>query len=120
MFPNSKLGGDIHQGDLIAIADGNDFTIGIYFGRGRGGTVQYYHPSAPMAAKQNYETRLSNHGIEKVGPFKIGLIWKGFVNTPRNTRIIKLNRENITDQDMQMHIIDAKEILAQFNITVNF
>lgn len=117
---NSKLGGDIHPGDLIAVSNSNDFSVGIYFGRGRGGTVQYYHPTSPLAAKEHYENRLKNHGIEKVGPFKIGLIWKDYVNTPRNTRIIKLNRDNITDQDMKLHLIEAKEILKQFNIDVNY
>jgi hypothetical protein len=37
-----KHGGDIHKGDLIAVSNGNDFSVGIYFGRGTGGTVQYY------------------------------------------------------------------------------
>ena len=116
----AKLGGDINKGDLIAIANGNDFTIGIYFGNGKGGTVQYYHPSVAPAAKDHYENRLLNHGIEKVGPFKIGLIWKGYVNSPRDTRIIKLNRDNITDYQTIEHIKESKEILKQFNIDVNY
>ena len=117
---NVKIGGDIKKGDLIAVANSNDFRVGIYFGRGIGGTVQYYHPSVAPYAKEAYENRLLNHGIEKVGPFKIGLIYKDYVNTPRDTRILKLNRENITDQNMVEAIEESKQILKQFNIDVNY
>lgn len=119
MFPNSKLGGDIHQGDLIAVANGNDFTVGIYFARGRGGTVQYYHPSTPVGVKERYD-KLTDEQKEKRGGFKLGDIWKDFINTPRETRIMKLNRENITDPKMIEDFQKSKEILAQFNITVNY
>jgi hypothetical protein len=119
MFANSKLGGDIHQGDLIAVANGNDFTVGIYFGRGRGGTVQFYHPSSPVYTQERYD-KLTPEEKEKLGPLKLGGIWKDFINTPRDTRIMKLNRENITDPRMQEDFQKSKEILAQFNITVNY
>jgi hypothetical protein len=119
MFPNSKLGGDIHQGDLIAVASGNDFIVGIYFRRGSGGTVQYYHPSAPVHTQERYD-KLTDEQKEKRGPLKLGDIWKDFINTPRETRVMKLNRDNITDQRMMEDFQKSKEILAQFNITVNF
>ncbi len=119
MFPNSKLGGDIHQGDLIAVSNGNDFTVGIYFGRGRGGTVQYYHPSAPVYTQERYD-KLTDEQKEKNGPLRLGGIWKDYVNAPRDTRIMKLNRDNITDQRMMEDLQKSKEILAQFNITVNY
>lgn len=45
---------------------------------------------------------------------------KSFINTPRDTRILKLNRDNITDQDTIQQILEAKEILKEFNITVNY
>ena len=115
-----KHGGDIQKGDLVAVCNTNDFCIGIYYGRGQGGTVQYYHPGVPLAAKERYEHRLMNHGIEKVGPFKLGLMWKSYVNSPRDTRIMKLNRDNITDQETIEQIITAKEILKEFIITVNY
>ena len=44
---------------------------------------------------------------------------KGFINTPRNTRIIKLNRENITDQETIQDIIKAKEILSEFKVNTS-
>ena len=115
-----KNGGDINKGDLVAISNSNDFTIGIYFGQGRGGTFQYYYPNGVIGSKNFYEERLKNNGIEKTGPWKLGSIWKSYVNTPRDTRIIKLNRSNITDQETINNIIEAKEILKQFNIEVNY
>ena len=115
-----KNGGDIQKGDLVAISNGNDFSVGIYFGQGRGGTFQYYYVSSPGQSKTYYEDRLKLNSIEKTGPFKLGNIWKAYVNTPRNTRIIKLNRSNITDQETIDNILESKEILKQFNIEVNY
>jgi hypothetical protein len=120
---NAKLGGDIHQGDLVAIANGNDFTVGIYFGRGKSGTVQYYHPTAPEHCMNAYNDRIKAATPEKqqeIGPFVLGRLWKDYVNAPRDTRVMKLNRDNITDPKMIHDIQKSKEILAQFNITVNF
>jgi hypothetical protein len=113
-------GGTIQKGDLIAIANGNDFSIGIYYGRGVGGTVQYYCPSAVPHAKAGYERRVASNGIEKVGPFRLNHLWKYYINTPRETRIMKLNRENITEQTIMDSIIESREILKQFNIHVNY
>ena len=115
-----KQGGDIHRGDLVAVCHTNDFVIGIYFGQGRGGTFQYYHPRSVLSAKEYYENRVKNVGIEKEGPFKINKLWKSYVNAPRDTRIMKLNRDNITDQQTIEQILEAKEILKEFNITVNY
>lgn len=115
-----KVGGDIKKGDLIAVANSNDFRVGIYVGRGSGGTVQYYHPSVAPYAKQSYENRVASLGVEKAGPFRIGLIYKDYVNTPRDTRIMKLNRDNITDQKMTEQIEESKQILRNFNIDVNY
>ena len=115
-----KHGGDILKGDLVAVCHTNDFVIGIYFGQGRGGTFQYYHPASVISAKEYYENRLLNHGIEKEGPFRINKLWKSYVNSPRETRIMKLNRENITDQQTIEDIEKAKEILQELNITVNY
>ena len=115
-----KHGGDINKGDLVAVCHTNDFIIGIYFGQGRGGTFQYYNPHSVPSAKEYYDNRLLNHGIEKTGPFKLGSIWKSYVNSPRDTRIIKLNRSNITEQETIDRILESKEILKQFNIEVNY
>jgi hypothetical protein len=115
-----KHGGDIQRGDLVAVSNGNDFSVGIYFGQGRGGTFQYYYPTGVVDSRNYYEDRVKTQGVEKVGPFKLGLIWKAYVNTPRDTRIIKLNRDNITDQKTIEQILESKEILKQFNIDVNY
>jgi len=119
-----KQGGDIHRGDLVAVANGNDFTVGIYFGQGRGGTFQYFTPHGVVSSKDWWENaqkdKVSNMYIESGKPWKLTRIWKHFINTPRDTRILKLNRENITDRQTIEDIEKAKEILQEFNITVNY
>jgi len=114
-----KQGGDIHRGDLVAVSNGNDFTVGIYFGRGSGGTVQYYGPTVPKYCKERHEERVKKIG-DAAGQFKLNHLWKSFINTPRDTRILKLNRDNITNQIDIENILESKEILRQFNIEVNF
>ncbi len=118
-----KQGGDIHRGDLVAVANGNDFTVGIYFGQGRGGTFQYFTPNGVVSSRNWWEEAQGDNGNMyglKNKPWKLTRIWKHFVNTPRDTRILKLNRDNITDQETIENIIKAKEILQEFNITVNY
>jgi hypothetical protein len=114
-----KQGGDIHKGDLIAVSNGNDFDIGIYYGRGSGGTVQYYGTSTAGYCKKRYEERVKL-GANKGESFKLNHLWKSFINTPRDTRILKLNRDNITNQKTIEDILESKEILKEFNITVNY
>jgi hypothetical protein len=119
-----KQGGDIHRGDLVAISNSNDFTVGIYFGQGRGGTFQYYTPHGVVSSRNWWEEaqkdKVSKMYTESGKPWKLTRIWKHYVNTPRDTRILKLNRDNITDQETIENIIKAKEILQEFNITVNY
>jgi hypothetical protein len=117
-------GGDIHKGDLIAVSNGNDFSIGIYYGRGSGGTVQYFTPNGVVSSKEWWENaqkdKVSKMYTESGKPWKLTRIWKSFINTPRDTRILKLNRDNITNQQTIEQILEAKEILKEFNITVNY
>jgi len=117
-----KQGGIIHRGDLIAVSNGNDFTIGIYSGRGSsGGTVQYYTPSGVVESKSWWEKYQTDKAYAHNGkPWGLTRIWKSFINTPRETRILKLNRDNITDQETIEQIIQAKEILKEFKIIVNY
>ena len=119
-----KQGGDIHRVDLVAVDNGNDFTVGIYFGNGRGGTFQYFTPNGVVSSKDWQEEaqkdKVSKMYTESNKPWKLTRIWKSFINTPRDTRILKLNRDNITDQQTIEQIIKAKEILQEFNITVNY
>lgn len=117
-----KHGGDIHRGDLIAVSTGNDFHIGIYFGKGAAGTtVQYYMPHGVVMSRNAWENAQTDSKYHSYGePWKLNRVWKCFLNTPRDTRIMKLNRDNITDQTEIDNIEKAKEILAEFNITVNF
>ncbi len=118
-----KQGGDIHRGDLVAVANGNDFSVGIYFGNGRGGTFQYFIPGNVVKSREWWENAQADSGNMyglKDKPWKLTRIWKAFANSPRDTRIIKLNRENITDIQTIEDIQKAKEILQEFNITVNY
>jgi hypothetical protein len=116
-----KIGGDIHRGDLVAISNGNDFTLGIYYGQGRGGTFQYYTPQGVISSKNWWANAKGNpvytHSDK---PWALTRIWKSYVNTPRDTRILKLHRDCITDQEDIENIIKAKEILKEFNVEVNF
>lgn len=116
-----KVGGDIHRGDIVAIANGNDFTVGIYYGQGRGGTFQYYMPSSVAQSKSWWEQAQKEERYSSYGkPWALNRIWKCYVNTPRDTRILKLHRDCITEQEDVENIIKAKEILKEFNIEVNF
>jgi len=119
-----KHGGDIHRGDLIAVANGNDFSVGIYYGNGQGGTVQYFTPRGVVQSREWWEEaqkdKVSKMYEYSGKPWKLTRVWKHFINTPRDTRILKLNRDNITDQETIENIIKAKEILQEFNITVNY
>lgn len=116
-----KHGGDIHRGDLIAVSNSNDFCIGIYYGNGQGGTVQYFSPVNVVNSRTWWEEAQKNNMYSESGkPWKLTRIWKHYVNTPRDTRILKLNRDNITDQKEIENIIKAKEILKEFNIEVNY
>ena len=114
-------GGDIHKGDLVAISNSNYFSIGIYFGQGRGGTFQYFTPHGVVESRNWWEKAHKDKMYGEFNkPWKLTRIWKHYVNTPRDTRIIKLNRDNITSPEEIEKIIKAKEILQEFNITVNY
>ena len=119
-----KHGGIIQKGDLIAVSNANDFSVGIYYGRGSGGTVQYFTPNGVVSSKEWWEEaqkdKVSKMYTESGKPWNLTRIWKSFINTPRDTRIIKLNRDNITNEETRKEIIEAKEILQEFNITVNY
>ena len=114
-------GGDILKGDIIAVANGSYMSIGIYIGRGQGGTVQYLWPGSATAQRDWHEEQLKNwKGTNPMKPLKISQMGKSFVNSPTATRIIKLNRENITDQETIERLLTDKEVLKEFNIILNY
>lgn len=118
---NVKQGGTIQRGDLIAIATGNDLDVAIYFGQGRGGTVQFFSPDGVANSKNWWEQAQKDPRYAMNGkPWGLTRVIKHYLQNPRATRIMKLNRENITDQKTIEDIEKAKEILQEFNITVNY
>jgi hypothetical protein len=114
-------GGDIHKGDLIAVSNGSYMSIGIYLGRGQGGSVQYLWPGSATSQRDWHEEQLKNwKGDKPMKPMKISQMGKNFLISPTPNRIIKLNRENITDQETIERLLEDKEVLKEFNITVNY
>ena len=53
-------------------------------------------------------------------PLTISQMGKSFVNSPSATRILKLNRENITDQETIESLLTDKEVLKEFSIELNY
>ena len=114
-------GGDIHKGDLIAVASSSYMSIGIYIGRGLGGSLQYLWPGSATAQRDWHEEQLKNwKGDKPMKPLRISQMGKNFINSPTGSRIIKLNKENITDQETIERLLTDKEVLREFNITVNY
>ena len=114
-------GGEIHKGDLIAVANGSYMSIGIYIGRGQGGTVQYLWPGSATAARDWHEEKLKNwKGDKPMKPLTISQMGKNFINSPTGSRIIKLNKENITEQETIERLLTDKEVLREFSIELNY
>ena len=114
------IGGILEKGDMIAVSTGGDFYIAVYLGMGCN-TVQYYLPQYVIHNKERYDKLPEvNAKGEKKKPFSLKHIWKGYVNAPRKSRIIKLNRNNFTDVEQIQEIEKAKEILKELGINVNY
>jgi hypothetical protein len=116
-----KNGGDIQRGDIIAVASNNYISIGIYLGRGQGGTVQYLWPGSASSSKNWHGIQLGQwKGDKPMKPLTISQMGKNYVNTPDEHRIMKLNRENITDQETIERLLEDKEVLKEFKIDVKY
>jgi hypothetical protein len=114
-------GGDIHKGDLIAVASSSYMSIGIYIGRGQGGSLQYLWPGSATAQRDWHEEQLKNwKGDKPMKPLTISQMGKTYVNTPDQYRIMKLNRENITDPETIERLLEDKEVLKEFKIEVKY
>ena len=120
-----KFGGDLHPGDFIAIAEQNRMSFGWYFGDGRG-TVQYLYYSAPNDTHEFYEEWDAKNDDAKAKDwrtkkykkgFTIKTIWKYYVNTVHENRIIKLNNpeEIFTDPIEREKYEKSKETLIKLN-----
>ena len=98
----STYTGEIIKGDLVAIAYDNYMTLGIYVGRGKGGTFQYYD---------------LNH-IINVEDVNLPKVIKSYVNSPHTTRIIKVLPEALSMQrkeeyEKAMHYLKTRNYLEQ-------
>lgn len=115
-----RNGEDLQRGDLIAVCNYSQIEVGIYFGRGQSGTVQYYNIISAPNCEDIYNKRTKSLGAEKVGPFKLNHVWKSYVNSPSALRFMKLYKNNITNIEDLTNIEESKRILEQFGITVNY
>ena len=120
-----KFGGDLHPGDFIAIAEQNRMSFGWYFGDGRG-TVQYFHYMQPNNDYYYYEEWDAKNDDAKAKDwrtkkykkgFTVKSIYKSYVNTVHDTRIIKLNNpeEIFTDPIEREKYEKSKETLIKLN-----
>jgi 23S rRNA maturation mini-RNase III len=85
----SRFSGTIRKGDLIAIAYENYMLLGIYVGRGKTKTVQYY--------SVGYLTALSD--ADK----KLDRYSKSYINAQHQTRIIKVNPSDLNDKTLNAY-----------------
>jgi len=88
---NVRFGETIEKGDLIAIANGNDFSLGIYYGRGSGGTGQYYTPNAAKHCMERFNLKTAELTAQgkPTDPIKLNSFWKCYINIPSDTRIME-------------------------------
>lgn len=82
----SRFSGTIRKGDLIAIAHQNYMQLGIYVGRGKTQTVQFY----------TLDTLNFNYSKNR----NLSRFSKSYINTPHKTRIIKVNVDDLNDETL--------------------
>jgi hypothetical protein len=81
--------GTIRKGDLVAIGYDNFMILGIYVGRGKTGTVQYYALYA-LSVFYKENRHLHNHA-------------KSYVNAPHASRVIKVNVNDLSDKTLEQY-----------------
>lgn len=83
---NNKYTIPIKKGDIVGIAHDNYIQLGIYIGRGKTGSLQYY----------------SIWGLserERVDPHsKMNRYEKAYINAPHETRIVKIHPDFLSDE----------------------
>ena len=83
---NNKYTIPIEKGDIVGIAHDNDIQLGIYIGRGKTGSLQYY----------------SIWGLserERLDPSsKMNRYEKAYINAPHETRIVKVHPDFLSDE----------------------
>lgn len=83
----TRYTGVIEKGDLIVIAYDNYMILGIFAGRGKTGTVQYYSVLG-----------LGDDEKSDPGGLTIRKYYKAYVNSPHETRITKLHYSFLDDK----------------------
>ena len=107
-----RFGGTLEKGDMIAIANNNSFEVGWYVGRGKTGTLQYY----TLNYLHYWYAAYSNLTEERNEHFKKPAV--SYINSPNFWRIIKVNREIITEEEDKINYekaIKTLEILKIIN-----
>ncbi len=85
MFDN-KYTIPIEKGDIVAISYNNYMVLGIYAGRGKTGSFQYYS----IWGLSERERLDANSKMSKYE--------KGYVNAPHKTRIVKIHPDFLSDE----------------------
>ena len=85
----SKYTGTIRKGDLVAIGYDNYMILGIYVGRGKTGTIQYYSLYAlSIFYKEN--RHLHNYS-------------RSYVNAPHGSRVVKVNVHDLNKETLEQY-----------------
>ena len=108
-----KYGKELEKGDFIIIASGNYLDLGWYVGRGKSGTVQYYHL---------HEGCYWFDEFQKLGEtpkyFSLKSLYKSYVNSVHEGRIANIeNPESlfIHDEELLEVYNKSKSLLLSLN-----
>ena len=85
----SKYTGTVRKGDLIAIGYDNYMLLGIYVGRGKTGTIQYYSLYA-LSVFYKENRHLHNYS-------------KSYVNAPHQSRVVKVNVNDLNEETLEQY-----------------
>ena len=125
-------GGQLKEGDLIAISNGNHLTFGWYAGQGRG-TLQYWWLNQPEHSYNHYETWLKTPADQRqkwydklyAKGFTRKCITKSYVNTVHASRVMRvthpedvfpLHKSSGWGTVTLLEYEKSKEILVKLNI----
>lgn len=85
---DSKYSGRIERGDLIAVGFESTIILGLYIGRGKGGTVQYYYLNHFAYLEDNCPDQPLSRWA------------KSYINSPHVNRIIRVSMETLNNETL--------------------